>query len=45
VNYIAEEWHETPKAIESLLTRARQAFRTAYERLSGTDVSFEEHQS
>ena len=29
---IAELWNETPKAIESLLTRARQAFREAYGR-------------
>jgi RNA polymerase sigma-70 factor (ECF subfamily) len=27
---IAGAWHETPKAIESLLSRARQAFRDAY---------------
>lgn len=27
---IAAEWRETPKAIESLLTRAREAFRSAY---------------
>jgi RNA polymerase sigma-70 factor, ECF subfamily len=27
---IAAEWGETPKAVESLLTRARQAFREAY---------------
>lgn len=30
---IAETWNETPKAMESLLTRARQAFREAYLRL------------
>ncbi len=30
---IAEAWKETPKAIESLLTRARQAFREEYQRL------------
>ena len=30
VEEIATAWRETPKAIESLLTRARQAFRTAY---------------
>jgi RNA polymerase sigma-70 factor (ECF subfamily) len=28
---IAAAWQETPKAIESLLTRAREAFRTAYQ--------------
>jgi RNA polymerase sigma-70 factor (ECF subfamily) len=28
---IAGDWAETPKAIESLLTRARQAFREAYQ--------------
>jgi RNA polymerase sigma-70 factor (ECF subfamily) len=27
---IARDWNETPKAIESLLTRARQAFREAF---------------
>jgi RNA polymerase sigma-70 factor (ECF subfamily) len=32
VDAIAAAWGETPKAIESLLTRARQAFRAAYER-------------
>jgi RNA polymerase sigma-70 factor (ECF subfamily) len=30
---IAAIWGETPKAIESLLTRARTAFRDAYQRL------------
>jgi hypothetical protein len=30
VAQIAEEWQETPKAVESLLTRARAAFRDAY---------------
>jgi RNA polymerase sigma-70 factor (ECF subfamily) len=29
---IAADWVETPKAIESLLTRAREAFRTSYSR-------------
>ena len=28
---IAAAWGETPKAVESLLTRARQAFREAYQ--------------
>ncbi len=27
---IAADWHETPKAVESLLSRARDAFRAAY---------------
>jgi RNA polymerase sigma-70 factor, ECF subfamily len=31
VQAIAELWGETPKAVESLLTRARQAFREAYD--------------
>jgi RNA polymerase sigma-70 factor (ECF subfamily) len=31
VRDIAGAWGETPKAIESLLTRARQAFREAYD--------------
>jgi RNA polymerase sigma-70 factor (ECF subfamily) len=30
VAQIATDWNETPKAIESVLTRARQAFREAY---------------
>jgi RNA polymerase sigma-70 factor, ECF subfamily len=30
---IAAEWGETPKAVESLLTRAREAFREAYLKL------------
>jgi RNA polymerase sigma-70 factor (ECF subfamily) len=42
VAQIAEEWSETPKAIESLLTRARHEFRTAYEKLAGTDVNIRE---
>jgi RNA polymerase sigma-70 factor (ECF subfamily) len=33
VAHMAETWNETPKAIESLLTRAREAFRQEYERL------------
>lgn len=32
VNEIAEERNESPKAVESLLTRARAAFREAYEK-------------
>lgn len=30
---IAEAWHDSAKAVESLLTRARQAFRDIYHRL------------
>jgi RNA polymerase sigma-70 factor (ECF subfamily) len=30
VSNIAAEWNESPKAVESLLTRAREAFRAAY---------------
>jgi RNA polymerase sigma-70 factor (ECF subfamily) len=37
VRVIADAWRETPKAIESLLTRARQAFREAYEAVRGDD--------
>jgi RNA polymerase sigma-70 factor, ECF subfamily len=33
VAQIAGDWNETPKAIESLLTRARLAFREAYQQL------------
>jgi RNA polymerase sigma-70 factor (ECF subfamily) len=32
---MAEAWNETPKAIESLLARAREAFRQEYQRLEG----------
>jgi RNA polymerase sigma-70 factor (ECF subfamily) len=31
IQAIADTWGETPKAVESLLTRARQAFREVYE--------------
>jgi RNA polymerase sigma-70 factor (ECF subfamily) len=31
---IASQWNETPKSIESLLSRARQAFRPAFEKQS-----------
>jgi RNA polymerase sigma-70 factor, ECF subfamily len=30
---IAEAWNESPKAVESLLTRARESFRQEYKRL------------
>ncbi|MGO9112532.1 MAG: RNA polymerase sigma factor [Thermoguttaceae bacterium] len=32
VGEIATQWNETPKAVESLLSRARQAFRELFER-------------
>jgi RNA polymerase sigma-70 factor, ECF subfamily len=32
---IAASWSATPKAVESLLTRAREAFRELYEKLRG----------
>lgn len=32
---IARQWHETPKAIESLLSRAREAFRNHYQNPTG----------
>jgi RNA polymerase sigma-70 factor (ECF subfamily) len=38
VEGIAADWGETPKAIESLLARARQALRTAYLRLAGDEA-------
>lgn len=38
VEQIAADWDETPKAIESLLSRAREAFRIAYERLAGNGI-------
>jgi RNA polymerase sigma-70 factor (ECF subfamily) len=38
VERIAADWGETPKAIESLLSRARQALRTIYLRLEGNDA-------
>ena len=31
VQDIASAWDETPKAVESLLTRARQAFRALFD--------------
>jgi RNA polymerase sigma-70 factor (ECF subfamily) len=34
---IAEAWKETPKAIESLLSRARDAFRERFEQLSRSE--------
>jgi RNA polymerase sigma-70 factor (ECF subfamily) len=36
VAQIAEAWQQTPKAVESLLTRARQALREAYLRMEPT---------
>ena len=42
VEQIAAEWDQTPKAIESLLTRSRQAFRSAYEKRAGTDFLIQE---
>jgi RNA polymerase sigma-70 factor, ECF subfamily len=37
VAQIAAAWAETPKAVESLLTRARQAFRQMYQQREHTD--------
>jgi DNA-directed RNA polymerase specialized sigma24 family protein len=34
---IADQWGETPKSVESLLTRARQAFREAYQNAEPAD--------
>ena len=34
---IAAQWGESPKAVESLLSRARAAFREAYRRLDEPD--------
>lgn len=42
VDEIASTWSESPKAIESLLTRARQAFRAAYPLQGDPDVSIRE---
>jgi RNA polymerase sigma-70 factor (ECF subfamily) len=36
VAQIADAWNETPKAIESLLSRAREAFRERFEQLTST---------
>src|SRR5262245_10092241 len=38
VDEIAAEWDQSPKAIESLLTRAREAFRVAYEKRAVDDI-------
>jgi RNA polymerase sigma-70 factor (ECF subfamily) len=37
VAQIAAEWGETEKAVESVLTRARQAFREAFDHAAGGD--------
>jgi len=37
VNEIAARWNETPKAVESLLSRAREAFRERFERMEKTN--------
>lgn len=37
VEGIANAWNETPKAIESLLTRAREAFRERFQRLTNAE--------
>jgi RNA polymerase sigma-70 factor (ECF subfamily) len=42
VDEIAALWRETPKAIESLLTRARQAFRSTYGVESNLDQAIRE---
>ena len=42
VEEIATGWSETPKAVESLLTRARQAFRGAYPHPPEHETSFRE---
>ncbi len=44
VERIATGWNESPKAIESLLTRARQAFRTAYLQQAGHDLARDENE-
>jgi RNA polymerase sigma-70 factor (ECF subfamily) len=42
VDEIAKEWQVSPKTVESLLTRAREAFRLAYEKLAGMDEHVKE---
>jgi RNA polymerase sigma-70 factor (ECF subfamily) len=44
VEQIAASWNETSKAVESLLTRARQAFREAYPGLDRADGTIREGQ-
>ncbi|GDY10696.1 DNA-directed RNA polymerase sigma-70 factor [Planctomycetia bacterium] len=39
VQEIADQWRETPKAIESLLSRARKAFADEYTRLAGLSIT------
>lgn len=41
VQAIADQWRETPKAIESLLSRARKAFADEYTRLAGVSTDDE----
>ena len=43
VEQIAAEWTQTAKAIESLLTRARQEFRAVYESLAGKEIGVKEN--
>jgi RNA polymerase sigma-70 factor (ECF subfamily) len=45
VGEIAAAWGETPKTIESLLTRARQAFRAAYPYRDEHETSIRETES
>lgn len=42
IEHIAADGQQTPKAIESLLSRARQAFRLEYEKLAGSDTAIQE---
>ncbi len=39
IKLIAAQWNETPKAIESLLTRAREAFRGLYSNIAEDQTS------
>lgn len=42
VDGIAANWNESPKAVESLLTRARQAFRASYLQQAGHELAMDE---
>ena len=45
VEQIAAEWDQSAKAIESLLTRARTAFRVAYEQREGIESAIKKVES
>jgi RNA polymerase sigma-70 factor (ECF subfamily) len=45
VEEIAADWAQTPKSVESLLTRAREAFRVLYEKRAGNETAIKKVKS